>query len=180
MSKVGTRLISLPTAVTVDVKDGVVVVKGPKGELKVDLMPGISLEQADAKLTIKRANDEKATMAAHGLIRSLVNNAVVGVASGFTKELEINGVGFRAEVGTDKITLHLGFSHPVILNIIEGVEIKQDKNKLMISGIDKQKVGHMAALIRAQKKPEPYKGKGIKYTDEVIHRKAGKAAKTAG
>jgi large subunit ribosomal protein L6 len=180
MSKVGKKPISIPSGVTVEVKDSTVVVKGPKGELTVDLLPNITVKQVDAEILVERANDEKVNMAFHGLIRSLIQNCITGVTDGFTRELEINGVGFKAEVQGKVITLQLGFSHPVVLDIVDGVEISQEKNKLTISGIDKQKVGHMAALIRSQKKPEPYKGKGIKYMDEVIQRKAGKAAKTAG
>lgn len=180
MSKIGKRPISIPSGVTIAMTDAVVTVKGPKGELTVDLLSGITIQKTDAELLVLRANDEKPTMSCHGLIRSLIQNAVTGVSEGFTRELEINGVGFRAEVGGKNITLHLGFSHPVVLEIVDGVTITQEKNRLMLSGIDKQKVGHMAALIRSQKKPEPYKGKGIKYVEEVIIRKAGKAAKTAG
>lgn len=179
MSKVGKKPILIPNGVTVEVKDNIVMVKGPKGELTVDLLPNITIKQTGEELLVERANDEKVSMAFHGLIRSLVQNCVTGVTEGFTKELEINGVGFKADVQGQVITLQLGFSHPVILDITAGVEIKQDKNRLIITGINKQKVGHMAALIRSKKKPEPYKGKGIKYVDEIIHRKAGKAAKTA-
>lgn len=180
MSKIGKLPINLPANVTVQVAGAEITVKGPKGELKVQLPAGITLQQEDQTVMINRANDEKATKALHGLVRSLVNNAVEGVANGFTKTLEINGVGFRAELkGSNVIVLHIGLSHPVEVPILEGVEIKIEKNQVIVSGIDKQKVGEMAAVIRSHKKPEPYKGKGIKYIDEVIQRKAGKTA-TAG
>ncbi|OGB73400.1 50S ribosomal protein L6 [candidate division Kazan bacterium RIFCSPHIGHO2_01_FULL_44_14] len=179
MSKIGKILITVPINASVSITDRLVQVKGPKGELATVIPDNIVVEQQNGTLAVKRLNEIKATKALHGLIRSLLNNNIKGVTDGFTRTLEINGVGFKAELRGNQVVLSVGFSHPVVLDIIEGVEIKQDKNQLIVSGIDKQRVGHMAALIRSIKKPEPYKGKGIKYSDETIRRKAGKAAKTA-
>lgn len=178
MSKIGKLPIALSNQVTVTVTDGVVRVKGPKGELMVNVPDGITVTQTGDELIVTRASSEPSVRALHGLVRSLINNAVEGVTNGYTKTLEINGVGFRAELKGQSITLHIGLSHPVDVPILTGVEIKLDKNQVIISGIDKQKVGEMAAIIRSYKKPEPYKGKGIKYIDEVIQRKAGKTAAT--
>lgn len=178
MSKVGKVPVSIPEKITVKVSDGMVLVKGDKHELRVDVPKGITVKAQDGRIMVTRADDTKAVRALHGLVRSLIYNAVLGVSEGFSKTLEISGVGYKAEVKEGKVTLHVGYSRPVVVPIIAGVEIKQDKNTLTVSGADKQKVGHMAALIRAQRKPEPYKGKGIKYSDEAVRRKAGKAAKT--
>ncbi len=178
MSKIGKLPIKVPAQVTITVADGEIKVKGPKGELVVSLPSCITLKQEGDELHVERANEEKPTRALHGLIRSLVNNAVEGVTNGFTKTLEINGVGYRAELKGNVIVLHIGLSHPVEIPVLEGVEIKLEKNQVIITGIDKQRVGEMAAVIRSHKKPEPYKGKGIKYIDEVIRRKAGKTAAT--
>ncbi|MFH0905642.1 MAG: 50S ribosomal protein L6 [bacterium] len=179
MSKIGRLPISLPAEVSVKIGDGKVLVKGKLGELTVAVPPQIKVVQDGTRLIVSRADDSNSAKALHGLIRSLVNNSVVGVAAGFTKTLEITGVGYRAELKGDKLVLHIGLSHPVEVGVTEGVTVKQDKNQLIFSGIDKQKVGHLAALVRSRKKPEPYKGKGIKYIDEVVKRKAGKTAKTA-
>lgn len=179
MSKIGKIPISIAEGVTINIADGELQTKGKLGKLTVDIPKQIKVEEKEGRLLITRVDNSLEAKSLHGLIRSLINNSVKGVSEGFTKTLEINGVGFKAEIKGNKIILNVGFSHPVELAIIDGVEIKQEKNKLIISGIDKQKVGQMAAQIRAVKKPEPYKGKGIKYIDEVVHRKAGKAAKTA-
>lgn len=179
MSKIGKVPISIPEKITVSVVGDVVTVKGDKHELIVNIPRDIQVEAKDGQVVVTRCNDAKATRALHGLVRALISNAIEGVSKGFSKTLEIQGVGYKAEVKGDKILLYIGFSHPVEVPIIEGVEIKQEKNALTISGADKQKVGHMAALIRSKKKPEPYKGKGIRYSDEVVRRKAGKTAKTA-
>ena len=179
MSKIGKTPISIPSGASVELTDGEVRLKGSRGELSVTMPAGIVVERQESTLVVKRINDAQPTRALHGLVRSLIKNQLQGVTEGFAKTLEINGVGFRAELKGDQIVLHVGLSHPVNLDIISGVEVKQEKNQLIISGIDKQRVGHMAAIIREVKKPEPYKGKGIKYTTEVIKRKAGKAVKTA-
>jgi len=179
MSKIGKMPISIPEGVTVSLTGGAATVKGKLGELTVSIPKQIKVTQAENVLTVTRMNDTKEAKSLHGLIRSLINNSVQGVSLGFSKTLEISGVGFKAEIKGDKIVLNVGFSHPVELAITKGIEIKQNKNQIVISGIDKQKVGHMAAQIRSVKKPEPYKGKGIRYVDEIVRRKAGKAAKTA-
>lgn len=179
MSKIGKMPIQIPTNVTVEVTADSVKVKGPKGELVTPVAAGITVQQEGSELIVTRANDEKPIRALHGLTRALIQNTVQGVVDGYTKTLEINGVGYKAELQNDKIVLSLGYSHPISVDIIEGVELKIEKNIVTVTGIDKQKVGEMAAVIRSYKKPEPYKGKGIKYSDEVIKRKAGKAAKAA-
>lgn len=176
MSKIGKLPVQIPSNVTITVTDGHASVKGPKGELSVVIPETITITQANGELNVARANDEKSVKSLHGLVRSLINNCVVGVTDGFTKTLEINGVGYKAEVRGNTIVLNIGLSHPVTLPILDGVEVKTDKNQVIITGIDKQRVGQMAAVIRSHKKPEPYKGKGIKYIDEVIKRKAGKTA----
>jgi len=178
MSKIGKLPIELPAQVTITVAGSETTVKGPKGELRVNVPDVITIEQSGQTVEVKRANDEKPTRALHGLVRALLANCVEGVTNGFTKTLEINGVGYKAEVRGNEIVLNLGFSHPVVLPILEGTEVKTEKNQVIITGIDKQRVGQMAAVIRSYKKPEPYKGKGIKYIDEVIQRKAGKTAGT--
>jgi large subunit ribosomal protein L6 len=178
MSKIGKLPVKISSQVTITMTDGEAKVKGPKGELTVVIPTVITVTQEGDELLVKRANDEKPTRALHGLVRSLLNNAVIGVTEGFAKTLEINGVGYRAEVKGNVVVLNIGFSHPVEVPILDGVEVRVEKNQVFITGIDKQTVGQMAAVIRSHKKPEPYKGKGIKYSDEVIRRKAGKTAAT--
>ncbi len=178
MSKIGKLPVKISSQVTVAMTDGEAKVKGPKGELIVIVPAVITVTQEGDELIVKRINDEKPTRALHGLIRSLLNNAVIGVTEGFAKTLEINGVGYRAEVKGEKVVLNIGFSHPVEVPVLDGVEVRVEKNQIFITGIDKQTVGQMAAVIRSHKKPEPYKGKGIKYSDEVVRRKAGKTAAT--
>ncbi|MFA5009680.1 MAG: 50S ribosomal protein L6 [Patescibacteria group bacterium] len=178
MSKIGKLPIEVPNTVTITLTNDLAVVKGPKGELSVAIPKVITIKQEGSQLLVTRINEDKPTRALHGLIRSLVANAVEGVTNGFTKTLEINGVGYRAELKGQVVVLHLGFSHPVEVPILNGVEVKLEKNQVIISGIDKQQVGEMAAVIRSHKKPEPYKGKGIKYIDEIVRRKAGKTAAT--
>jgi len=158
--------------ITVDAEN--VTVTGPKGTLSQSLLPHVTVNIADNVLTVTRASEEKISKSQHGLMRALINNMVAGVTKGFEKKLEINGVGFRVSGGGQAITMNLGFSHPVDYKAMDGVTLAVEKNIITVSGIDKQKVGQAAAEIRALKKPEPYKGKGIKYVDEVIARKAGK------
>ena len=178
MSRIGKLPIELPAGVTVDVKDNVVTVKGPKGELKQAVNPAIGVEVSDGVLHVTRPDDSKQSRAQHGLYRALIHNMVVGVTKGFKKELEINGVGYRAAKSGKKVTLNLGYSHPVIIEDTDDITIEVPQpNQLVISGIDKQKVGQFAAEVREKRPPEPYKGKGIKYKDEVIIRKVGKAGK---
>ncbi len=177
MSRIGKQPIDIPAGVTITVGDKDITVAGPKGSLTVPLQENVKVTVADNVATVSRDNDEPKSRAWHGLQRALLNNAVQGVTKGFEKKLEVNGVGFRLSGGPKEIEMALGFSHPVKYSAPEGIELKTDKMVITVSGIDKQKVGQVAAEIRALKKPEPYKGKGIKYVDEVILRKAGKAGK---
>ena len=177
MSRIGKQPIVVPAGVTITVGDKDITVAGPKGQLSVPVQQNTKTTVEDGKITVTRKDDEPESRAWHGLQRALLNNAVIGVTQGFKKELEINGVGFRLQGGGKQIEMALGFSHPVKYTAPEGVELKVDKMNIIVTGIDKQKVGQVAAEIRALKKPEPYKGKGIKYVDEQILRKAGKAGK---
>lgn len=180
MSRIGKLPIEIPAGVTITVDPERISVKGPKGELFVATLPNITVKVEENEVIVTRANDEPAARAAHGLVRSLINNSVIGVTKGFEKQLEINGVGFRLSGGPQEIEMALGFSHPVKYKAPEGVTLTTDTKggmKITVSGIDKQAVGQVAAEIRSLRKPEPYKGKGIKYADEVILRKAGKAGK---
>ncbi len=177
MSRIGKQPIAVPAGVTITVGDSGITVAGPKGTLQAPILQNTKTEVADNVATVTRSDDEAQSRAWHGLQRTLLNNAVIGVTKGFEKKLEINGVGFRLSGGGRQIDMALGFSHPVKYSAPEGIELKVDKMEITVLGIDKQKVGQVAAEIRALKKPEPYKGKGIKYSDEVILRKAGKAGK---
>jgi len=177
MSRIGKQPITVPAGVTITVGDKEITVAGPKGSLVVPVQANTKTEVKDGVITVTRDNDLPESRAWHGLQRALLNNAVIGVTKGYEKKLEINGVGFRLSGGPKEIEMALGFSHPVKYKAPEGVELKTDKMTIIVSGIDKQLVGQTAAEIRALKKPEPYKGKGIKYADEVILRKAGKAGK---
>jgi len=177
MSRIGKLPIAVPAGVTITVGDKEISVAGPKGTLAVPALANTKVTVADGNITVARQDDEAFSKANHGLQRALLSNAVTGTTKGFEKKLEINGVGFRLSGGGRQIEMALGFSHPVKYSAPEGVELKTDKMEITVMGIDKQKVGQTAAEIRALKKPEPYKGKGIKYADEVIIRKAGKAGK---
>ena len=177
MSRVGKLPIQIPSGVTITVDESSITVAGPKGTLLQFTVPGISVEQSEGVLTVKRENDEAENRARHGLIRALINNMVVGVTKGFEKKLEINGVGYRANMEGAKLKMQLGFSHDVFYTPPQGVQIAVEQNIITVSGISKQQVGQAAAEIRAFKKPEPYKGKGIKYSDERILRKSGKSGK---
>ena len=179
MSRVGRSPIPVPGAVEVSVVGDHVTVKGPKGTLELDLPGGITVRQDGAELLVERPDDERQSRAMHGLVRSLVSNMVVGVSDGFTKELEIIGVGYRATAKGDKaLELALGFSHPVSVTAPEGVTFEVPApTQILVRGVDKQVVGQVAADIRAIRKPEPYKGKGVRYKDEYVARKAGKAGK---
>lgn len=177
MSRIGKQPIVVPAGVTITVGDKEITVAGPKGSLSVPVQQNTKTTVEGDKIVVTRKDDEPESRAWHGLQRALLNNAVIGVTEGFKKELEINGVGFRLQGGGKQIEMALGFSHPVKYTAPDGVDLKVDKMNITVSGIDKQKVGQVAAEIRALKKPEPYKGKGIKYVDEVILRKAGKAGK---
>ncbi len=181
MSRIGKKPINIPSGVTVEIKDSALKVKGPKGELNLSLHPKVKLVRRESELSIdiehKESKQEKALW---GLFRSLISNMVDGVTAGFTKVLEVNGVGYKAAVAGKKITLNLGYSHPIELDIPTGIEVKVEKNQISITGADKQQVGQFAANVRQQRPPEPYKGKGTKYQDEIIRRKAGKVVKAVG
>ena len=179
MSRVGKMPIAVPAGVTVEIaENNKVTVKGPKGTLERVLPAEMEIKQEGAEITVTRPNDLKRNRALHGLTRSLLNNMVVGVSEGYQKVLEINGVGYRAAKEGKTLTLTLGYSHPVVMTDPEGVEsVCETANKIVVKGIDKEKVGQYAAQIREKRGPEPYKGKGIKYADEHIRRKVGKAGK---
>ena len=176
MSRIGRMPITIPAGVTVDIADGnVVTVKGPKGELTQSLRPEMKIKLDGAVLTVERPSEDKLHRSLHGLTRSLLHNMVVGVTDGYKKELEVNGVGYRAAKEGKNLVLTLGYSHPVTVEETDGITIDVPApNKIVISGCDKQKVGQFAAEVREKRPPEPYKGKGIKYADEVIRRKVGK------
>jgi large subunit ribosomal protein L6 len=178
MSRIGRMPIAVPAGVTVDIaENNHVTVKGPKGTLERTLPVEMDIKLEGSELTVTRPNDLKRMKSLHGLTRTLINNMVVGVTDGYTKELEVNGVGYRASKSGKELTLNLGYSHPVVMTDPEGLESKVDGNKIIVSGIDKERVGQYAAEIRDKRRPEPYKGKGIKYADEVIRRKVGKTGK---
>ncbi|MEG0961823.1 MAG: 50S ribosomal protein L6 [Lachnospiraceae bacterium] len=178
MSRIGRMPIAVPAGVTVDIaENNHVTVKGPKGTLDRVLPAEMEIKLEGSEITVSRPNDLKKMKSLHGLTRTLINNMVVGVADGYKKELEVNGVGYKASKSGTTLTLNLGYSHPVEMEDPEGLESKVEGNKITISGIDKEKVGQYAAEIRDKRRPEPYKGKGIKYADEIIRRKVGKTGK---
>lgn len=177
MSRIGKLPIDVPAGVTITVDSSAISVKGPKGELTVPHLSDVTVAIEGTQVIVTRKDDEKIAKSQHGLQRSLLANAVEGVVKGFEKKLEVNGVGFRVSGGGQEIELLLGFSHPVKYKAQEGITLAVDKMNIIVNGIDKQAVGQAAAEIRALKKPEPYKGKGIKYADEVVRRKVGKAGK---
>ena len=178
MSRIGNKLINIPAGVTVAVAEGnLVTVKGPKGELKAKFNSELTISVEGTKVVVKRPNDTKEIKTIHGTTRALLNNMVVGVSEGFQKDLVIEGVGYRASVANNTLTLNIGYSHPVTITAEEGLTIEVPKNQeIIVKGIDKQRVGELAANIRAVRKPEPYKGKGIAYKGEHIRRKEGKTA----
>lgn len=176
MSRIGRAPIEIPGGVTVTLEQNTVTVKGPKGELTRTFDKDMIIEMEGNVLTVKRPSDDKKHRSLHGLTRTLINNMVTGVTSGFTKTLEINGVGYRAAKAGAKVNLSLGFSHPVVVEPPKGITLDVPApNKIIVSGIDKEAVGAIAANIRGYREPEPYKGKGIKYEGEVVRRKVGKA-----
>ena len=179
MSRIGREPITVPAGVTVTVAEGnVVTVKGPLGELNQTFASQLTITQEGDKITVARPNDEKENRSLHGLTRTLLNNMIVGVTKGFEKKLEIVGVGYRVEKQAGKIVLGLGYSHPVVFEEANGVKFEcPDQTTILVKGIDKQVVGQMAAVIRSKRPPEPYLGKGIKYSGEYIRRKAGKTGK---
>jgi large subunit ribosomal protein L6 len=177
MSRVGKLPIPVPGTVNVSLAEGVFKAKGPKGELTVAVPAEMSVEIGEKEITVKRPSDSKQHKAMHGLARSLVNSVVVGVSEGFEKKLQIIGVGWRAEMKGKNLVMHLGYSHPHTVEPKNGVEFETpDQTTVLVKGADKQAVGQVAAEIRSLRPPEPYKGKGVKYADEVIRRKAGKTA----
>ena len=179
MSRIGRMPIAVPAGVTVDIaENNKVTVKGPKGTLERVLPVEMQIKKEGEEIIVTRPNDLKKMKSLHGLTRTLINNMVVGVTTGYEKVLEINGVGYRAAKSGKKLTLSLGYSHPVEMTDPEGLEaVLEGQNKIIVKGIDKEKVGQYAAEIREKRAPEPYKGKGIKYADEVIRRKVGKTGK---
>lgn len=179
MSRIGRMPIPVPAGVTVTIGEGnAVEVKGPKGTLKQSFSPCLEIKQQGGEVLVTRASDDKEIRALHGLTRAVIQNMVTGVTSGFSKKLEINGVGYKVEKAGKKMTLSLGYSHPVYFEEIDGITFDvPDANTIIVSGIDKQAVGQIAAQIREKRPPEPYLGKGIKYSDERIRRKAGKTGK---
>jgi large subunit ribosomal protein L6 len=179
MSRVGRKVIVIPKDVKVQVRDSRVEVQGPKGKLTTPVPPGITFAVEGAELRCQRGNDERQQRAFHGLARALAQNAIKGVTEGFSKELDIVGVGYKAAVEGNKVVFTLGFSHPVVFPIPEGIKIAVDKQtRVVVSGIDRQQVGQVAAEIRSLRKPDPYKQKGIRYVGEILKKKAGKAGAT--
>ena len=180
MSRIGKKPIAIPAGVEFKMDGNSVTVTGPKGTLTQEFNPNMEIKVEGNEITVARPNDEKENRALHGLTRSLLFNMVEGVANGYSKKLEVNGVGYRVQKQGKTLTMNLGFSHPVVFEEIDGITIEcPGPNEIIISGADKQKVGQFAAEIREKRPPEPYKGKGIKYADEVIRRKEGKAGKGA-
>ncbi len=181
MSRIGKAIIEIPAGVTVTNNNGIVTVKGPKGELTQELTEGISIEEKDGVITVSRPSDSKQHKALHGLYRALINNMIVGAGTGFTKQLELVGVGYRASHSGQKLELALGFSHGIVVELPKEVAVEtlteKGKNPIItLSSHDKQLLGMVAAKIRSFRKPEPYKGKGVKFVGEIIRRKAGKSA----
>ncbi len=175
MSRIGKMPIEIPKEVKVDIKEESISIKGPKGELKRTINPKVRLNIENDQILIMVDDDSKESKSCHGLFRALVANMVKGVSQGFERILEIVGVGYRAEVAGRTATFHLGYSHPIVFELPEGIDANIDKSKITLTGIDKELLGRTAAKIRSFRKPEPYKGKGIKYAEEVIKRKAGKS-----
>jgi large subunit ribosomal protein L6 len=179
MSRVGRKIIELPKGVKVTVSDGSLQVQGPKGKLETPIPRGITFDLQGSQLSCKRASDERQLRAFHGLARALAQNAIHGVTHGFVKELDIVGVGYKAQVEGKKVVFSLGFSHPIEFRIPEGIQVAVDKQtRVTVSGIDRQRVGQVAAEIRGLRRPDPYKQKGIRYVGEVLKKKAGKAGAT--
>ncbi len=180
MSRIGRKPINIPAGVTASVDGSVVTVKGPKGTLTTKVHPNMTVTVEGSEIHVTRPNDEKENKSLHGMTRSLINNMVLGVTEGFKKELEVNGVGYRAQKQGNNLVMNLGYSHQVMVPEVPGITIEcPTANKIVIQGPDKQQVGQFAAEIREKRPPEPYKGKGIKYVDEHIRRKEGKAGKGA-
>jgi large subunit ribosomal protein L6 len=180
MSRIGRKILPLPKGVTLAQKNGAITVKGPKGELSKPLPEGVTVKTEADKVQVSRADDSRDNRAKHGLVRAHLANMVKGVTDGWTRELEINGVGYRAEVAGDTLNMALGYSHPVAFKLPKGVSAKVEKNRVMLTSADRDLVGQTAAKVRELRPPEPYKGKGVKYVEEIIKRKVGKAGATSG
>lgn len=174
MSRIGKLPVEIPAGVTITVDGDAIKVAGPKGNLETKKLPEVSVAVEDNVLNVKRNSDAKISRSQHGLMRTLVYNMVIGVTNGYSKKLEVSGVGFKLALQGNKLVMNLGFSHPIEFTPPSDVEVQVDKMNIIVSGINKQQVGQVAADIRSFKKPEPYKGKGIKYSDEFVIRKAGK------
>ncbi len=179
MSRIGRMPITIPDEVSIELTSNKLRAKGPKGQLSLDIHPKINVVQKDKQMIVEKKTNDKLCRSLYGLTQRLIQNIITGVYKGFEKKLEIKGVGYRAEASDGNLILNVGYSHQINLEIPDEIEVKVQKNIVTVSGIDKQKVGQFAAQIREVRKPEPYKGKGIRYVDEVIRRKVGKAAKTA-
>lgn len=177
MSRIGKLPIEVPQGTTVELKNNIVTVTGPKGSLNYEYLPSILVEEKEGKVTVSLKEDTIESRKLWGLVRTLISNMVAGVSKGYEKQLEIIGIGYRGQMVGNKLVLNVGYSHPVEIVSPEGIDLKIERNVITVTGADKQLVGETAARIRAVKKPEPYKGKGIKYSNEQIRRKAGKAAK---
>jgi large subunit ribosomal protein L6 len=177
MSRIGKQPVVVPSGVAIEIASDNITVNGPKGSLTQPLLSGITVALEDNQLLVKRANDDAPLRAKHGLMRSLIQNMVTGVSTGFTKQLELNGVGYRVALAGTGLKMNLGFSHEVTYDLPSGITAKVEQNIITVSGTSKQQVGQVAAEIRALKKPEPYKGKGLKYVGERINRKSGKSGK---
>ena len=178
MSRIGNKPVAIPAGVDVKIDGSVVTVKGPKGTLTREFNSRMAISQEGAEVIVKRPNDENVNKSLHGLTRTLINNMVIGVTEGYAKELEVNGVGFRCQKNGKDVVMNLGFSHNVVVSDTEDITLEVPApNKIIVKGIDKQKVGQTAAVIRGKRPPEPYHGKGVKYDNETVRRKAGKAGK---
>jgi large subunit ribosomal protein L6 len=178
MSRIGKKPIELPKGVKCEIKEGEVIVTGPKGTLQRPLLEGMNVQAEGNVLTIQRANDEKKIMSYHGLMRTLIANMVEGVSNGFERKLEIIGIGYRAEMQGNNVVFYLGYSHPIVFALPEGISAQIDKQtSLTVKGIDKELLGEIAAKMRALRKPDAYKNKGVKYATEVLKKKAGKSGK---
>jgi large subunit ribosomal protein L6 len=174
MSRIGKKPIEIPKTVNIDLKGDLLIAKGPKGQLQRKIHPKVTIQTDEGQLRVLVKEDNKESASLHGLHRALIANMVTGVSKGFERALEIVGVGYRAELSGRIVTLHLGYSHPINFELPEGIDVSIDRTKIVLSGIDKETLGLTAAKIRSFRKPEPYKGKGIKYANEIIRRKAGK------
>ncbi|MFC1891217.1 50S ribosomal protein L6 [Thermodesulfobacteriota bacterium] len=179
MSRIGKMPVPIPKDVKVDIKGDLITVKGPKGQLDRSIHPKVNVKIEDDLIVLEISDESKESKSLHGLFRALISNMVTGVSQGFKRDLEIVGVGYRAEISGNKATFNLGYSHPIVYELPDGIEGSVDRMKISLNGIDKELLGRTAAKIRGFRKPEPYKGKGIRYADEVVKRKAGKTGATA-